>query len=229
MLLFAIALSPGVALVWFLRARTDQPGERLALLGALFLLGGLAAGPALVLNHAIEKYTVLWPGAGQLAHRVGFWMLGPGLNEEVIKLAVLLAVIWPRRAPLSPYQGLVCAASVAVGFAVVENLFYLERFGTATLFTRSLLTVPAHAFFTIPLGVLMGYARGTARSREKFALLLAGLVFAAVTHGLYDVLLSLPGMWVNRLAYIQILTMGLVTLWALPRIPQGAPTAEASP
>ena len=229
MLLIAIALSPGVALVWFLRARSNQPGERLPLLGALFLLGGLAAGPALVLNHAIEKYTVLWPGASQLVHRVGFWMLGPGLNEEVIKLAVLLAVIWPRRVPLSPYQGLVCAASVAVGFAVVENLFYLERFGTATLLTRSLLTVPAHAFFTIPLGVLMGYARGVERSRDKFILLLGGLVFAVVSHGLYDVLLSLPGLWTNRMAYAQILFMGLGVVWALPRIPQDVPATEATP
>jgi hypothetical protein len=35
-------------------------------------------------------------------------------------------------------------------------------------------------------------------------------------------------MWVNRMAYLQILLMGLAILWALPRIPQDAPVSEAA-
>lgn len=224
MLLAAIALSPGVAMIWFFRSRARQSRDRLSLLMVLFVLGGMAAGPSLVLNHAIEKYTVLWPGAIQAGYRAGFWMLGPGLNEEVTKLAVLLAVVWLRRGRWSPYQGLIYGATVAAGFAVVENLFYLERYGTGTMLTRSLLTVPAHAFFTIPMGVMLGYAKSAEGPLHKYALLVGGLAVAVVLHGGYDVLLSLPGAW-SRTAYAQVVLMGVAVLVMLPRIPQHLPAS----
>ncbi|MBI3991823.1 MAG: PrsW family intramembrane metalloprotease [Candidatus Lambdaproteobacteria bacterium] len=228
MLLVAIAVSPGIALIWFFHANAAGAGERKLLLAVLFLLGGAAAGPSLVLNHAIEKYTLLWSGAPEAAYRIGFWLLGPGLNEEVAKLLVLLAVVYPRQSFRTPYQGLLAAATVATGFAVLENLFYLERYGTATLLLRSVLTVPAHAFFTIPLGLLLGFARRAESLGAKYACMLGGLVIAAALHGLYDVLLSMPGPWLSRLAYVQVALMGLAILWIVRHVPLGGrrPVAE---
>lgn len=231
MLLVAIAVSPGIALIWFFYANSAQVNERKSLLFLLFLLGGAAAGPSLILNHAIEKYTVFWSGAPLAAHRIGFWMLGPGLNEEVSKLLVLLALVYPLKRFRNPYQGLVAATTVATGFAVLENLFYLERYGTATLLLRSVLTVPAHAFFTIPMGIMLGYAKAAERLRTKYACLIGGLLVSALLHGIYDVLLSLPGLWINRLAYLQVLIMGLAILWIVRRVPLGTlqPSGEAVP
>ena len=68
--LIALALSPAIALIWFIYARNAYRPERKALVALLFLCGMASTGPALVLNHMVEKYTSLWAGAPEPAHRV---------------------------------------------------------------------------------------------------------------------------------------------------------------
>jgi len=218
MRLIAIALSPAILLVWFLyvRGRPSQPLPR-RLVAVLFVLGGLSAGLALVLNHLVEKYTLFWSGAPEFAHRLGFWFLGIGLNEELAKMIVLLAVLYPRRLFHAPYQGLLGAAAVALGFAAVENVVYLDRYGTVTLLFRSLLTVPAHAFFSIPMGVMLAYAKRSRNAAGQYAWLLGALTVAAALHGGYDLWLSFESDWINRLAYLQVLLMAALA-WRLMRL-----------
>jgi len=113
---------------------------------------------------------------------------------------------------------------VALGFAAVENLFYLERYGTATLLFRSALTVPAHAFFTAPLGVAMAFSKRAEGLLAKYAWLVGGLAFAVLGHGVYDIWLSLDSLWLNRIAYLHVVMMGLFVLWLmrlrLPPLPE---------
>ena len=218
----ALAISPAIALVWFLYARSAYRPERKPLVAALFVLGGASAGFALLLNHLIEKYSALWAGAPELSHRLLYWTAGIGLNEEFAKMAVLLLVLFPRRDFVHPYQGLLGAATAAMGFAAVENLVYLERYGTATLLVRSLVTIPAHAFFTIPLGMAMAYAKRSGTLGAKYLWLVGGLAAAALMHGLYDIWLSFPSSTLNTIAYVQVALMALLS-FRLMRIANSVP------
>jgi RsiW-degrading membrane proteinase PrsW (M82 family) len=217
----ALAISPAIALVWFLYARSAYQPERKALVAALFLTGACCAGLALVLNHMIERETALWAGAPLLSHRLIYWTAGIGLNEEFAKMTVLLLLLYPRKDFTHPYQGLLGAATVSMGFAAIENLVYLERYGTVTLLVRSLFTIPAHAFFTIPLGVAMGYSKRVQGVAAKYGLLTGGLAVSALLHGLYDVWLSFPSNAVNSLSYLQVGLMALLT-WRLMRLSNAA-------
>lgn len=222
--LVLITASPAIALVWFFYARSNYRPENKLLITVLFLLGIGSGFVALLLNHTLEKYTGLWPGAPELHLRLLYWLLGIGLNEELAKMLVLLAVLYPRQDFTQPYQGLLGGATVALGFAAIENLFYLERYGTMTLLIRSVLTVPAHAFFTIPLGVCMAYSRRAGGLGAKYLWLLAGLGFAVLAHGVYDVWLSLQSEGLNRLAYVHVVLLGLLALWLMRlRLPPVAP------
>jgi len=227
--LITIAISPAVALVWFFYARQAYRPESKGLVTALFLLGFVAGMIALVLNHLVERYTSLWAGAPDVSHRLLFWVLGIGLNEEFAKMLMLLLVLYPRRDFNTPYQGLLGGATVALGFAAVENLFYLERYGTATLLFRSALTVPAHACFTAPLGVAMAFSRRAESLVGKYAWLLVGLAFAVVAHGLYDIWLSLDSVWLNRIAYLHVLLIGLFVLWLMRLRREPLPATPRSP
>ena len=218
----ALAISPAIALVWFLYARSAYRPERKGLVAALFVLGGASAGLALILNHLVEKYSSLWVGAPEASHRLLYWTAGIGLNEEFAKLAVLLVVLLPRRDFGHPYQGLLGGATVAMGFAAVENLVYLERYGTATLLMRSLVTIPAHAFFTIPLGMAVAYARRAPTLAGKYLWLAGGLAAAALMHGLYDIWLSFPSDTMRAVAYLQVALMALLT-YRLMRLANSAP------
>jgi RsiW-degrading membrane proteinase PrsW (M82 family) len=217
----ALAISPAIALLWFLYARAAYRPERKTLVAGLFLAGALCAGLALVLNHLIERDTSLWAGAPELSHRLIYWIGGIGLNEEFAKMLVLLVLLYPRKDFAHPYQGLLGAATVSMGFAAVENLVYLERYGTVTLLVRSMFTIPAHAFFTIPLGVTMGYSKRARRVLAKYGWLAGGLAVSALLHGLYDIWLSFPSNAVNSLSYLQVGLMALLT-WRLMRLANAA-------
>ncbi|NIP74382.1 MAG: PrsW family intramembrane metalloprotease, partial [Gammaproteobacteria bacterium] len=148
-------------------------------------------------------------------HRLLFWVLGIGLNEEFAKMLMLLLVLYPRRDFSAPYQGLLGGATVALGFAAVENLFYLERYGTVTLLTRSVLTVPAHAFFTAPLGAAMAFSKRAEGLAGKYLWLVGGLAYAVLAHGVYDIWLSFNSPWLSRMVYVHVVVLGLLVLWLM--------------
>ena len=80
---------------------------------------------------------------------------------------------------------------IGMGFATLENILYVQKYGVQTGFLRMFLAVPAHATF----GVLMGYHVGKAKFDRPNSgrLLLLGLFWAVLFHGLYDFFLFLQG------------------------------------
>jgi RsiW-degrading membrane proteinase PrsW (M82 family) len=104
----------------------------------------------------------------------------------------------------------------------VENLVYLERYGTPTLLIRSLLTVPAHAGFTLPLGVCLAYAQQSPKLLSKYLWMAGGLAIAVSLHGMYNIWLSFEGEWLNRAAYIQVVLMMALAVWLMRRKGKGA-------
>lgn len=213
--LIIIALSPAIFMVWFFYARSAYKPDGKVFIAVLFALGFVSGFIALMLNHLVERYTGLWAGAPEVSHRMIFWLFGIGLNEEFAKMLMLLLVLYPRRSFTTPYQGLLGGATVALGFAAVENLFYLERYGTMTLLIRSVLTVPAHAFFTAPMGAAMGFSKRSQSLAGRCGWLLGGLAFAVTAHGVYDIWLSLDSEWMNWVAYLHVIILGVFVLWLM--------------
>jgi len=182
---------------------------------------------ALVLNHVVEKYTIFWPEAlwpqiivfGKFIPILssGFWFL-VGLNEEFAKLLVLLAVVYPSRHLEEPFDGILYAAVVSVGFATLENFYYLDQFGIAVVAARTIITIPAHAFMSVPMGYFVAKSRLLLESgnetKFRFYLpmmtIIQGWIISAFLHGLYDFFLSLK---MEREAYLQIFVMGGISFW----------------
>jgi len=211
--LVIIAFSPAILMVWFFYARSVYKPEGRLVIAGLFLLGGLgSAFLALVLNQGIERYTTLWSGSPNPLYFNLYWWIGIGMNEEFAKMVILLIVLYPRRDFSTPMQGLLGGATVALGFAAFENVLYLVRHGPVTLLIRSVLTVPAHAFFTIPLGVAMAFSKRAATLPRKVGWLLSGLSFSMTMHGLYNILVSNQSDVINRLAYLHVILLGVLAL-----------------
>ncbi|MEM9982463.1 MAG: PrsW family glutamic-type intramembrane protease, partial [Bacteroidota bacterium] len=76
------------------------------------------------------------------------------------------------------------AAFISLGFATIENLFYVYEGGIRVAILRMFMTVPGHATW----GIFMGYFIGIAKFHptNKLPYLLAGLGVAVVAHGSYD-------------------------------------------
>ena len=223
--ILGIVLVPGIFWGWAFYHAQRYKKVYLSLLLILFV-GGMTCGfLALVLNHAVEKFTLFWPDAfipqielfGKSIPLLssGFWFL-VGFNEEFSKLLVLLAVVYPSRHLEEPFDGILYAVVVSTGFATMENFFYLDQYGVAVVTTRSVITVPAHAFMSVPMGYFVAKSRMQLdqgkiiknRNYLPMVIVLQGWIISAFMHGLYDFLLS---MRMERVAYLQIILMGVIS------------------
>lgn len=130
-----------------------------------------------------------------------------GLIEEFSKYIIIRYFAQPNKAFNEPFDGIVYAVMVSMGFAATENIFYVLEGGYPTALARAFTAVPAHATF----GILMGYFMGKAKfSNNRIVLNLVGLLLAILFHGAYDFFLFIdfiPGIWVG--AFISLF-IGLV-------------------
>jgi RsiW-degrading membrane proteinase PrsW (M82 family) len=195
MLLIALAVAPGVAVCLFIFSLNRLGKASMRYLGIAFLLGAAATLPAFAVQlladdvriepwrHSILSY--LWYAFGVVA-----------LSEEGGKFLVLRFYAYPKKAFREPFDGVIYAVMIGMGFATVENIEYVHQFGLETGVSRFFLAIPAHASFAI----LMGYPVGRAKfappgpmvsSGRAVGLLLKGLGMAVLFHGSFDFFLFL--------------------------------------
>ncbi len=129
------------------------------------------------------------------------------LIEEFSKYIMVRYYAQPRKGFNEPFDGIVYAVMVSMGFAAVENIFYVLEGGMNVAIIRAFTAIPAHATFAI----LMGYYMGKAKfSNNKAKLNLIGLLLAVLFHGAYDFFLFInfiPGISIG--AFISLI-IGIV-------------------
>ncbi len=182
----AVAVGPPVLLAWLVWSRELHPEPR-RVVGAAFGFGALSAlpvGPAAVVALALF---------GGLTHPVavglGLGFLGGAAPEEVGKFTVLVLYCVPHREFDEPVDGLVYGVVVALGFATLENIFYVLGAGWQVGVFRAFTSIPLHAALGAIMGAYVGRARfDPARGRLPLAVgpTLKGLGAAILLHGLYD-------------------------------------------
>ena len=120
---------------------------------------------------------------------------GAPVVEETLKGLVLIGLLWRRRAELDgPTDGIIYAAMVGLGFAMIENVGYYinalvtpERGGIAllgyTFVLRGVVSPLLHPMFTSMTGLGVAYA---ASRRDAGWAVLAGLLAAMALHGTWN-------------------------------------------
>ena len=161
-----------------------------ATLVAAFLWGaGVATAISLIFNTAIAL------GLEQ-SGRSPFWQLvvstavvAPVVEEVTKGLGVLGILLFRHRTFDGPVDGVVYAATVAAGFAFVENILYFAQYGEAlapVFFARAVMSPFAHVVFTAMIGITLGIA-SRQRSRLSWTWLFpAGLAGAILLHALWN-------------------------------------------
>jgi len=186
--LLALALAPGFAISLFVYLKDRYNREPWRALLFSFLLGMISIVPAIALEMTsgitVEGFT------GQSVQRVALEAFGVvALSEEGCKLAMVLLYAFRSRHFDDPFDGIVYAVMVSMGFATLENIGYVMNGGYATAILRMFLSVPAHACF----GVLMGYYLGLAKfdAGRRPLHLLRSLAWPVLFHGAFDFFLFL--------------------------------------
>ncbi|WP_127585312.1 glutamic-type intramembrane protease PrsW [Paenibacillus koleovorans] len=202
------AIAPGIALLVYFYLKDLYESEPIAMVVRVFLFGVLIVFPTMVVQRAL----VLGLGESNLLFAFGI----TGFVEEFIKWFVLYFAVLKHSSFDEPYDGIVYAVSISMGFATLENVIYalMNHFTLSSLMFRALLPVSGHALF----GVMMGYYMGKAKfgsPSDKSRLLLYALMIPVFWHGLFDyILLQVSTRWIWLMAplmvFLWVLSMGKV-------------------
>lgn len=174
------AMAPAIVWLWYFH-RFDKRPEPIGLVAIVFVAGGLAVFPAILIERRLMPFfPPLDPDQDFSKLLLSATVIAGGV-EELIKFLVVLAVFLFHHDFDEPVDGLVYAVTVAMGFTAAENyVAYLTRFEAYRM-----LSPPGHAMFS----VFWGYELGRRLHRPALAGWLAvgvGLVLSILAHGLWD-------------------------------------------
>ncbi|MEE6281121.1 PrsW family intramembrane metalloprotease [Georgenia sp. MJ170] len=166
-----------------------EPEPRGALIFAFLWGAGVSTLVSLLVNTMFTEAVFISTGSVETAELVGASVIAPLVEETAKGVGVLVLFLARRRYFDGPVDGLVYAATVAAGFAFVENILYFGRSIEVLpqiFIMRGLMSPFAHVLFTAAIGIALGIA---ARSRSRNAWLLAlpvGWLVAVALHALWN-------------------------------------------
>lgn len=107
-----------------------------------------------------------------------------GLLEESMKFMMFKSTERYRIKRASPVAIMFYCMCVSAGFAVMENVMYLQMYGNDVLVIRAFSAIMLHMI----TGLIMGYFMAVSRMRpnRKYLLQAVGLLAAVFYHGMYD-------------------------------------------
>ena len=194
------ALAPVVVIILYVYLRDKYEKEPKTLMIYCFLLGGIfSIFLTSVIYQVYSEISLDFDDSTDVVLQFVNAFFIVALTEEFSKYVIVRYYAQPKNAFNEPYDGIVYALMVSMGFAAVENIFYVFEGGLKVALLRALTAVPAHATF----GILMGYFMGLAKfSDKRVKHNLTGLLLAVLFHGAYDFFLFInfiPGVWIGAL------------------------------
>ena len=238
-MLLLLAILPGVAIllwVWMLKKGEKPPKQmllRIFLFGVLTMIGAIAVG--LIGEVLVED--VLLPGS--FLYLIIDNLLLTAAAEEGGKYIALKKPTWRSRAFRTTYDAVIYAVTASLGFATVENVFYVLDGDMGDAILRAVLSVPGHACYGVFMGCFYARAR-TAFSADDQGLVRRELTLAfwvpVVLHASYDLCIDLCEISDVFLALVLLYSLALyVVAFRLVRrlaredAPVEVPSAEAPP
>ncbi len=180
--LLCLAIAPGVAISLYVYKKDKFDKEPKKLLLLAFVFGVISTIPAVILSVYFKKQTGLSEHTLPILGLLSFSLMGIGLVEEISKW-IFVRYFYKHKAFSEPFDGIVYSVMVSMGFATIENVFYVLEGGISVGILRMFISVPAHAAFAVVMGNYFGMAKFL---KPKPYLLLLGLIIPAIYHGLFD-------------------------------------------
>ena len=190
-ILLTVAIGPALFwMLYFYRKDKYEP-EPLPWIIKIFLLGALIVIP-IAIGESIAGIFV--------SEFVVFVIVAP-IIEECGKYFIVKRYVYQTDEFDEPVDGDIYAIAAALGFASLENIFYvfsipLTELATLStvVFLRAILSVPGHALFSSIWGHSLGIVKfGDPRNPSK--IIMIGLVGAIVFHALFNFLLIVSLGW----------------------------------
>jgi RsiW-degrading membrane proteinase PrsW (M82 family) len=191
-----LSVLPGVIWIIFIHKTDRYEPEPTKQIIKAFILGILCVFPAVLLENMFDIGS----------HYFMALAVAPVI-EETIKFLIFMIFFYHARDFDEPLDGIIYACSIALGFATIENIFYVfsaieygNVFEVASL--RAFLSIPGHFLFS----ALWGYAAGTVKFRLRHSVTLgAGLLAAILLHAGFNFTATLSS--IGTILYIILFSL----------------------
>lgn len=213
MLLVVLTLTFGPSLIWlyWLWSRDKFRREPLGLVALLMLAGGILS-VGLVLG-IVPIYTARLPAWATLPGLNEFF--SAGLPEEIAKLLPVMLFAWRRKVWDEPFDGIVYAGAVALGFHLVETgMYMLSAQDTWGSVFQGLVrgSKPGHLLYGIVMGYFLSKAR-FAPLRQKPKYFVLALAVPVLLHTAWDTFAGFGGSFVGAQSTLDLIYA--LVAWAL--------------
>jgi RsiW-degrading membrane proteinase PrsW (M82 family) len=208
--LVVLGFAPALFWVWYFYMRDRCRSESPAWMLWLFVLGMAMIPLAALLEGAFEPLAAL-------LHSTTFISIAVApVVEELVKFLVVYLTVYKDRALNDPMDGIVYSTTAALGFAALENFFYVFGAYQELLvlpfelsIVRALLSVPGHALISSMWGYALGQAIAVPRE-AKGPIILQGLLLAIIFHAIFNLLVSLDQFGFAVMALVLVPLMWLI-------------------
>jgi len=201
-----------MALVWaaYLRKIDIFRPEKWGWVILSFFAGTLTVIPVFAID--LPEFTVTQSGYSFWDMLV-YYTWNVGFMEEVVKFAGLLLVwvIFRRRIFTETPNYIIHASLVALGFATVENFIYFSNYGVHLVYMRGMMSTFSHM---VGSAIVVSFFYFGMKRGVLWCILytIAGLVIAALEHGLYDTFLTYKFINLPFLGILLNLTVYLISI-----------------
>lgn len=218
---FVLTFLPTVLLMTYFYKR-DRNREPRKVITGTFLLGVFVFIPVVFVESLFSSFGIL-SHAHPLVFNLYDMFANVAIPEESFKLLVIILYCARTKAFDEPMDGILYGVTAALGFATIENIFYVIGGGFSTALTRAILSVPSHAFW----GAILGYSVALVRFKGKGKItILYGLLAAATLHSIFNYLLltiegstaysaAVSGFMILGLLHILFIVFAIEIIWIL--------------
>jgi len=187
MYLLIASIAPAVIIMYIIY-RHDTVKEPLSMLVKAFFGGVLSIAITLIITYPIA-HIELNSGAMKSFFDAFF---KAGIPEEFSKWLIFYWLIRKAKDFDQYYDGILYAIFISMGFALVENIMYVYSYGMTTAIVRSIISVPGHMLFAIPMGYFLSISRFESGTSARFHVFLS-LAIPILLHGTFDFILMYSG------------------------------------
>ena len=189
MTLLLATILPSIFIILFF-VYSDKFKEPKGEIIKVFIFGILITIPAYILNTFLGDF---WYNNTKVSESLISSFLTAAPVEEGLKLSILYYFVYKMKDFNEPLDGIVYGVTASLGFATLENIYYVyllaDHFQTTSMtlaVVRSFSAVPAHAVF----GIFMGYFFMKYAFIKKGDNLFFAFVIPFVLHGCYNLFIS---------------------------------------
>ena len=189
MSLLLATILPSILIILFF-VYSDKFKEPTGEIIKVFIFGILITIPAYIFNTLLMDF---WYNNTKASQGLISSFLTAAPVEEGLKLTILYFFVYKMKDFNEPIDGIVYGVTASLGFATLENIYYVyllaDNFQTSSMalaVVRSFSAVPAHAVF----GIFMGYFFMKYSFIKKGENLFFAFMIPFVLHGCYNLFVA---------------------------------------